>query len=336
MAMEEYRLPKPWYFAPAFRYEPNRFWGSKSLAAKMIQVQTVMNDAVTMAVVGAAAAAFPNVVTSGGMMEAQRVRMGIGNMIHLKNPVNMEVIGANQFNGGPISMLLELCERIADSIAHISQSGMGQDFSPNTTATAAAGAMQGQASGMSAVTDNFGSELVKMADFARYLIAIKWEEFAAYHTDVEVMVPDGQGGERPLTGADFVANYTIALNGSAGANPIVTVQKLQMLLQIIQGLAQQLAAEGKQLNAEAFFEAILNALDLPVNTSQLLLDVQQQGGLNGQNPQQLQQPMGGAGGGMAPGAMGGGTGGPAAANQPNGSGAVPGGGLAPPGGMQGV
>ena len=46
-------------------------------------------------------------------------------------------------------------------------------------------------------------------------------------------------------------------------------------------LAQQLAAQGKQLNAAAFFDAIVNALDLPVNTSQLLTMAPQQAQMGG-------------------------------------------------------
>ncbi len=297
LAMEEYRLPKPWYFAPGIRYEPNRFWGSRSIAQKMIQVQTVMNDAVTMAVIGSAAAAFPNVVTSGGMQEAQQIRMGIGNLIHVKQPVNMQSVGGNTFNAGAIPMLIELCERIADAIARISQAGMGQDFAPNTTATAAAGAMQGQARGISAVTDNFGDELVRMVDFARYLLAIKFDSFKAYHGDA---VPC-------KSGADLVAHYSIGVNGSAGADPGTVVQKLELLIDAAQKLQVP-------LNPMEMFKAILNALELPVSTSQLLLQqaaaLPGMGGANGQaGPNGIQPMVGAAGGQVPPGAPGGAPGG---------------------------
>ena len=328
VAMEEYRLPRVWYFAPALRFEPSQFWGTKSLAGKAIQVQTVVNDAVTMMVVGAASAAFPNVIASGGMLESQKVRMGIGAMTHVRNPLNLQTVAGNQFSGDPLGDLIELCERFADAIFKMSQAGMGQNFAPSTTATAAAGAMQGQAAGMSAVTDNFGQELVALADFARYLLAIKWEEFSAFHSDVEKTYTGEDGSIQELTGADFIANYTIALNGEAGQNPMVTVQKLQTLLQLTESLAQQLQAQGKQVNASAFFDAILNALDLPVNTSQLLTQAPQQAPMGGTGADS------GTGNQMAGGPPQGGSNGKAQPTGIAGPGPATGGGLQPPGGNQ--
>jgi hypothetical protein len=275
--MEEYRLPKPWYFAPGIRYEPNRFWGSRSVAQKLIQVQTVMNDVVTMMLMGSAASCFPNVVTSGGMQESQMTRMGIGTMLHVKQPVNIQQVGGGTFNAGALGPLMEACERIADSIARISQAGMGQDFTRSTTATAAAGAMQGQARGMSAIT-----ELLRMVDFARYLLAIKFDAFKAYHQDAV-----------PLdNAADLVAHYSIGVNGSAGADPGTVVQKLNFLATTAKGL-------GVPINTVELFKAILNALDLPVSTGQILIQ-QALGGANGQPGANGLQPMVGGGPGAVP------------------------------------
>jgi hypothetical protein len=319
LAMEEYRLPKPWYFAPGMRYEPNRFWAKKSIGAKMIQTQTVMNDAVTLAVFGTAADAFRNVVTSGGVQETQQIRMGIGNLIHVKQPVNMQSVDA-RFNPGAIPLLLELCQRIADSIARISQAGLGQQFERGTTATAAAGYMQGQARGIGALSENFGEELVKMADFARYLLAIRFKSFKRYHSDA---VP-------AQSGADLVAPYSIAVNGSAGTDPTSVVQKLELLIQAAQSLQVQ-------LNPQAMFEAILNALELPVSTGKILMqqagvEGPQGGQTNGQiSPDQLLKFLALLRGQMASGAVADGTGEPAAAVLPGGPGGVPNGAMPAPG-----
>jgi hypothetical protein len=267
LAIEPYCLPRSSYFAPGLRHEPNRFWPKKSIASKLVETQTIINDAVTLAVFGTAADAFRNVVTSGGVQDAQTIRMGIGNLIHVRNPINIQGIDS-RFNPGAIPLLIELCQTTADSIAKISQAAMGQQFNAGTTATAAAGYLQGQQRGLSAMVGYFSEELVKMADFARYLLAVKYDEFTNYHgSQVRTQRPDA-----------FVERYTLSINGQAGSDPMSLVSKLQLLVQAAQGL-------GVQVDGQALFESILNALELPVSTSKIL--PKPQGLSNGIPPEQL-------------------------------------------------
>jgi len=306
LSLEEYRLPRSSYFSPALRSEPNRFWAKKSIAHKMLETQTIYNDAVTMAIFGTAAEAFPNVVTSGGMAESQKLRMGLNSLIHVKNPMNIQPVGA-RFNPGAIAVLTQLCERIGDSIAKISQAGMGQEFMASTTATAAAGMLAGQARGLSAQISRFGEELVNMADFARYLAAVKFKELKAFHgSQLKTSDP-----------SDYLAHFLITLNGSAGTDPMSIIQKLELLVQTATGL-------GVSIDARGTFETILNALDLPVSTSKILPEQDAIGEqLGNVPPEQLLGLLEQLRNRMAAHTLAGGIGGPQDGTLPSRSGSVP-------------
>jgi hypothetical protein len=209
--------------------------------------------------------------------------------------MNIQPVGS-RFNPGAIGTLTELCERMGDAIAKIAQAGMGQEFNPGTTATAAAGMLAGQARGLSAQISRFGEELLAMADFARYLAAIKYEQLKAFHgSQLKVQDP-----------SQYLAHFLITLNGSAGTDPMSIIQKLELLVQTAMSL-------GVPIDARGTFETILNALDLPVSTSKILPEQDALGGqLGNLPPEQLlgmleqlrnrmaSQAMAGGAGGAAP------------------------------------
>jgi hypothetical protein len=126
----------------------------------------------------------------------------------------------------------------------------------------------------------------------------------------------------------MVARYTITVNGSAGTDPSSVIPKLELLIEAAQKL-------GVQLNAEEMFQAILNAVELPVSTAKILMQQAGVPGMEGMNgpitEDQLLELLAQLRGQMAPGAMAGGVGGAAAPMLPGGPGGVSGGALPPAG-----
>ena len=262
LAMEDYDLPTPWYFSPAFRYDINSFWNRRSLADRLLEVQTIYNDAYTLIVLCAAASSFTNVAVTNYQGEAQTQKTGIGKFTLFKgNPSFFPI--PSQARADILQFVIQSMEHVADSLARISKAGLGMEFRSGATATEVQNVVAGQAAGINEFTANFAVELQRMADFARFVLADNWTAFKQFHGDA---VPVNRANE-------MRARCRIELSGKSGGNtPQALIQKIQMLL----GSAKQLgisASPGEtRVNADALFSAIVNALDLNISTSRIVED----------------------------------------------------------------
>lgn len=257
LKIEEYKLARPLYFAPYIRYQPGRFWPSRSIGARLLDVQTIMNDAATLALVGTASEAFQSAIGSGGMNE-QQTKIGIGTLTETKYPLNLQFT-SNRFNPGGVTAVMDLARQNADEITRISRAGYGAGLKKNTTATEAAGVLQGQAEGLSEYRDNFADEMVRMVYLMCQILATNFEQFKAFHKDA-ILMEDG-------TGSDLLANWTISANGQdANTSPQTTFGKIELMMRTAKAL-------GIQLNTTELFKAVVNTIDLPFSLAKILPEV---------------------------------------------------------------
>ncbi len=260
LAMEEYALPTPWYFSPAFRYDINLFWNRRSLADRLLEVQTIYNDAYTLIVLCAAASSFTNVAVTNYQGEAQTQKTGIGKFTLFKgNPSFFPI--PSQARADILQFVIQSMEHVADSLARLSRAGLGMEFRSGATATEVQNVVAGQAAGINEYTANFGVELQRMADFARFVLAENWSAFKAFHGTA---VPVRQASQ-------MRARCRIELAGkSGGSSPQALIQKIQMLLGSAKELGISPSPGETRVNSDALFAAIVNALDLNISTSRIV------------------------------------------------------------------
>lgn len=261
--MEEYTLPTPWYFAPAFRYEPLTFWPARSIGESLMPLQTIYNDAWTLAIAGAASGSFSSAIVTGYSGDSQNIRLQLGSILTIPQAVGSVTPVQNHFDPETCKMILEGIPEIADSISRISQAANAQDFSPGTTATAVNAVMAGQSAGISEFMQTFGLEIERMADFARFLLAENFDGFKEFHADAI-----------DCTSADQLrGRCTISMNGKdGGSNPQVVMQKIQMLMQNLQQMGVQPVPATKAISIDQLTQMILNTLNFPNDTRKLMVD----------------------------------------------------------------
>ncbi len=254
LALEIWDEPRIPMFAPAFRLEPNRVLPKRSIAAKALEMQALMNDLSTAAVVGTVNTAFTNAVVTGMLQTEGNIELGLNEMLPLESNTAQVTPLQSRFQMGAIPFLMQFVERTTDGIFRISAMGMGQQMSSNRTATEVSGALAGQDRGLTEYRVTFGYELEKMADYARYLIAKNYVSFKAFHG----------GNVKCESASELLQPARFEIFGrSSSSSPQATLQKLQMMM----GMAQQL---GIPLDPQKIFEVGVNMLDLPVNVAKLL------------------------------------------------------------------
>jgi len=258
--IEEYPYPRPWYFAPGFRYDPNTFWPKHSIATRLLEVQAIYNDAWTIGVFGTVAKSMPTVLASNFLAEQQSTQIGIGRIVGFKgNPSFTQLRTDGSLEGVP--GLIQGAERLADGISRVSQLGQGQALAGDRTATEAAAVQAGQAAGLSEYGDNFGMELARMARFALLLLGENfraWKRF--YGDEAQVAHP-----------RVFFRRWRLEPNGKSPNNsPTAVNQKLQMLLTAAKALGLPMGPSQKTISPDGAMEVILNSLELPVSTDKVI------------------------------------------------------------------
>lgn len=266
LALEEYIIPEVYYFAPAMKYEIGQFWPSRSIADRMLEAQTIYNDAYTLILICAAASALPNVAVSNYTGEAQAVKTGIGKFTLFKGTPNFFAIPA-QGRADILRYVCESMERVADALSRLSQAGLGQEFRSGATATEVSSVVQGQTAGINEYVENMGIELERMANFARYLLAANFDAWKGFHGEaVKAVSPN-----------NYRVRCTVEMNGKNQANSSQSqLQKVQALKQLLTELQVPSTQPTKVINTDALIELIANALDLNVSTSKVINDIQPQ------------------------------------------------------------
>ncbi|MBS1721232.1 MAG: hypothetical protein JST35_12365 [Armatimonadetes bacterium] len=250
--IEPYGLATPWYFAPAFRCDVGQFWPRRSIADRLMEAQTLYNDAFTLLVLGSAAAAFPSVAVSGFVGQESTTSTGIGHFLFFRGNPQFTPIPSG-FRGEALSWIAANIERIADSVSRFGQLGLGTPLRAGATATEANALVMGQQAGVSEYAATFALELERMANHAAELI----------------LRHEGLGVRSPKR---LLSTCRFELNGKSLANsPQAIQQKIGLFLQGAQALGLQTVPADKAVNGGAAMQALLNALDLPVSTAKILI-----------------------------------------------------------------
>lgn len=325
LALEPYDLPTPWYFGPGLKTDIDRWWPKRSVADRLIEIQTIYNDAWTLIILATAACAFQNVAVAGYSGQQQTIRSGLGNFIFFRGSPSFTPIPSG-FTPQGVTWLIENIERAADAIARFSQVGLGANPDPHTTATATAASVQGQNQGSEDYTAEFGLELERMADSARFLLHMNWDAFYEFHGKAITL----------LQVDDLIMRCQVEINGKSPADaPQAALAKIDQLIDTLQKLGIQPLPSSRMVNLDALADAVLNVLNLQSSTSKILQEVQDPnvpqdpnapggippaqagpgqdaGNVNGfpVDPQSIQNVLAGLKAKLAAGAMAGGAGGP--------------------------
>lgn len=260
--MEPYELPTLWYFAPGLKYDIGTFYPRRSIMEKLMEFQTIYNDAWSLLIFGSAASAFTNVAVSGFVGQQQSSKTGIGLFTYFRGSPSFTPI-PTRFDPNGCIFIIENGERIADGIAGFSRNAQGQQLSGDGTATEAELLNQGQNASLQEKTANMGIELERLADLARFMIAENFEEFKVFHGDA-IPVNDP---------ADLRTRISIEINGKTpGKSPQATLQKINTLVSTARSLGVQPIPATKVLSIDGVMEVILNELELSCSTSKVYTD----------------------------------------------------------------
>lgn len=263
LAIEPYDLPTVWYFSPGYKYDLGSFWNTRSVGDRLIEPQTIYNDAYTLIILCAAAGGFANVAVSNYMGEAQMQSSGLAKFTLFKGDPKFFPIPTNGTAAQYLTFLCEQLERVADSLARLSQAGLGQQFRNGATATEVQGVLAGQQQGLSTFSENFCMELERMADLGRWLLDDNWKAFKDYHGDA-VAVTDPKS---------LRARCRIECNGKGSDNsPNTLMSKFAMLIQSAQQLGIQPIPSDIRIDSGAMFQAILSAMNITVSTDNIIQD----------------------------------------------------------------
>ena len=261
--IEEYTLPGVWYVSPAFRFDVGRFCPRRSIADRMVEIQTIANDAATLLILGNAANAFTNVAVSGNVGQSSTQKTGIATFTFFKGNPNFTAIPAN-FRGEALIGLLNKCENVADAVSRFSQLGLGQSLKSGATATEANALMQGQSAGITEYTATFSLELARMADLARILLYMNWDTFYAVHGSV---LPKSFDKETLLK------HCIVEVNGKSPIDtPQALVQKLKMIPEAAQAMNIQPVPSTKAVDTDRLMQIIMSALTTSVSLDGVLVN----------------------------------------------------------------
>lgn len=261
LRIEEYDAPTPNYFAPCFEQEIDEFYPEHSPATRLLELQAIVNDAISLKIFGGAQNAFMTVLASGFVADAQTVRIGIGQLVGFKGNPQFVPIPSNFNPRGTESAAMD-AERYADGIAGVSRMSQGQPLD-NATATEAGILAQGQASGMAEQRVMFGDELVRMAKHGLHLLAENFRDWKRYNGEM-VSAPSK---------AAYQDRYILEINGkTSGNNPKGVIEKTKALIEAAKALGIHTLPTTKQLSADALIEVILNALEFHVSTAKIVKD----------------------------------------------------------------
>lgn len=263
LAIEEYDLPTVWYFSPGYKYDLGSFWNTRSVGDRLIEPQTIYNDAYTLIILCAAAGGFANVAVSNWMGESTVQSSGLAKFTLFKGDPKFFPIPTNGTAAQYLTFLCENLERVADSLARLSQAGLGQQFANGTTATEVNNVVAGQQQGLSTFSKNFCLELERMADLGRWLLDDNWKAFKDYHGDA-VSVTDPK---------ELRSRCRIECNGKGNDNtPQTMLAKFAALIQGAQQLGIQPIPSDIKLNTGALFQAMVSALGITVSTENIIED----------------------------------------------------------------
>lgn len=178
LSIKPYPFNRPWYFAPAFHFEYDKFYYGGSLAQDLQGLQILKNELFGMTIDGILHMAFPTtfVDAQGGYTEDQFLDARPGRVYPIRGALNVQQIGT-KFDGQYIPAIMGMIDSMADAVARVPQTDSFQETRPGTTAREVS-AMQAAA----AVSANdylltySGNEMCDMVDFARVLMLENFDQ----------------------------------------------------------------------------------------------------------------------------------------------------------------
>lgn len=267
LRVEEYEDPTPNYFAPAFEEEIDEFFPEHSPATRLLELQAIVNDAISLKIFGGAQNAFLTVLASGWLpKKEQTVRLGIGQLVAFEGNPTFTAL-PSKFDPRGTESAAQDAERYADGVSGSSQMAQGQALKGDQTATEAGILAAGTSASMSEQRLVFGSELVRMAKYGLYLLGENYKEWRKFNGETV----------KAKSAKAYQDRYTLEINGkSAGNNPQVTTQKVKALMEAAAALGIRLDKTQLTLNPEALFDVVMNSLEFHVSTARIVNDPAQQ------------------------------------------------------------
>lgn len=269
LALEPYDLPTPWYFAPTLEGDIKRFWPRRALADRLIEIQTLYNDAWTLIILASVATSIQTVMVTGPFASMETQAVGLRQFLTSRGATQFTPI-PGAFNADGLTWIIENLERVADAIARFSQLGLGGELRGDATATEANGLMQGQQAGSEDYTAEFGLELERMADLSRFLLFINWDAFYEFHGNAITL-------EKP---SDLTMRCQCELNGVRPADTQqASIAKINTLIETLQKLGIQVSPSTRQVNIDAVADTFLGSLNMQSSTANILQEIQPQEGI---------------------------------------------------------
>lgn len=275
LAISEYTLPMPEYFAPGFFYDPNAFWPTHSLASSMAEIQCILNDAMSIRIWSGAANVSPNTFISGYMPgEETTFKMGIGTVLLSRGNPTITRMPPSPQAGGDLENICAEMVSSAEAVTGFSTNAAGGVTPHKVTATETAQIANGVSEEGEEKRTNFMEEELRFVRFIQTLVAIP-ENFEA----LKKFYGDRWQTKGP---ADWEAKFEIAPNGQGlNNNPQTTIQKLEMMVQTLPQLGipklddvRSGAAPntGVAIDTEEVARVLVQNLDFPFSTDKILVD----------------------------------------------------------------
>lgn len=270
--MKEYDKPRPDYFAPSFKYDPDMFWPVHSVGSSIIGMQTEVNDAQFARKMAAVAAIKKTVFVAGYAGEMTTMDAMMGEIHLVRGDIKVHQIETTNMASGDLGALAQEAQQYAEATSGFSQVAAGQLPEASQTATATGGALQGTADEGEEKQSNFLKEEVAAVQFRQTLIRRNFSAYKKFH------------GKKLQTkkASDWDAQFEIGANGQgANNNPQATLEKLKLLLESymqieipwLEDVEAGISANvGIAISKKEFALAISQNLDFAFSTEKIIVD----------------------------------------------------------------
>lgn len=294
LALEEYEHPVSEYFAPAMMRDVVEFYPAHSVASKGLPEQIIYNDAITTDILASIAAVKRPVFAGGFVSDMDSIPLDISTLYGFKGKPEFysPPIAAN--SGSAMEGIANRMERVTDGAMGQSQVGQGQLPEADQTATATAGALQGQASRTENYAEEFNLPIERAVQFSDYLIWRNWSDFKKFHGDKL----------KTKSKADWKPRFTVKANGQGPSNnPALTLQKINTAIDAAQKLGLPFAEDVDEtapiiaVSKAELYRDIIDNIDLPSGTENIIIEIERPQPA----PAEPFDPLGAGGGGLIPG-----------------------------------
>lgn len=226
LCLKPYRPRKTRYTAYRLKTPmPGNIWPEGSVANDLQTLQSFYNHLTALEIFGGYAHAFPAVATNGNANQSKTLSP---NQMVFMDGTEIEVI-TNDFKGDWIPGAKESIERLADAQVGVSQGGLAQEFSANTTATEVEQVSAGQSVRLRGYASQFAVGLEELTSLCCEILSIEQNFWASgiYGDQVKVTPELLQDLAKPI-------RWTVT-GKRPDSTPRSMLEKYKLLLQMAQG-----------------------------------------------------------------------------------------------------